>query len=125
MPIVRIDCRKIKGWGSFHDVFAEAFGFPGFYGRNMAAWVDCMTSLDEPSDGMTTIHGSATDIVVLQLDHGDALARSWRIIYDTIVECAAFVNHRRIVEGEPAILALSYWYDEPKSVREIMTGSPE
>ena len=122
MPIVRIDCRKIKGWASFHDVFAEEFGFPDFYGRNMDAWNDCMISLNDPSDGMTKVHGSPSDIVVLQLDHVDELARSWRIIYDAIVECTAFVNHSRIEQGASPVLALSYWYDEPKSVWELMTG---
>ncbi|MDZ4753789.1 MAG: barstar family protein [Phycisphaerae bacterium] len=31
--------------------FAETFGFPGFYGRNMNAWNDCMTFLDGPDAG--------------------------------------------------------------------------
>jgi hypothetical protein len=29
-------------------------------------------------------------------------------IYDALVECAAFVNWRRIEKGEPAVLALSF-----------------
>ncbi len=37
-PKVRIDTNRIVDWNSFHDVFAEAFGFPDFYGRNMNAW---------------------------------------------------------------------------------------
>ncbi|MCA9610738.1 MAG: barstar family protein [Myxococcales bacterium] len=36
-PIVAIPTRRIVDWDTFHDVFAEAFGFPGFYGRNLDA----------------------------------------------------------------------------------------
>ena len=36
--LVRIDTKRIRDWASFHDVFAEALGFPDFYGRNMVAW---------------------------------------------------------------------------------------
>ena len=38
MKRIHIDTARIKDWDSFHNVFAEAFGFPGFYGRNMDAW---------------------------------------------------------------------------------------
>ena len=53
MVLVRIDTTKIRDWASFHDVFTEIFGFPDFYCRNMDAWVDCMTSLDDPAAGMS------------------------------------------------------------------------
>lgn len=105
MPLIRIDSRRIHDWESFHDVFTNAFGFPGFYGRNMNAWIDCMTCLDEVEAGMTTIHGTSSDPVVLQLDEVDHLPYE---IYEVLVDCAAFVNWRRIELGEPAILMLSY-----------------
>ena len=43
-PVVRIDGDRIVDWDTFHNVFTEAFGFPGFYGRNMNAWIDCLTN---------------------------------------------------------------------------------
>lgn len=54
MTVVKLDTRPITDWLTFHTVFAKSFGFPGFYGRNMNAWIDCMTSLDDPSAGMTS-----------------------------------------------------------------------
>ena len=69
MPVVRIPTSRISDWDSFHRVFAEAMGFPDFYGRNMSAWIDCMTSLDSPGDGMTRIHRTPPDVVVLQLEN--------------------------------------------------------
>lgn len=106
MPLVRLDAKRIVDWDTFHDVFAEIFGFPSFYGRNMNAWVDCMTYLDDPDAGMTTIHGTAADQVILQIDNVGCLPSA---IYDAIIECAAFVNWRRIEMGEPAILTLSFY----------------
>jgi hypothetical protein len=105
MPLVRLDAARIRDWDSFHAVFASAFGFPSFYGRNLDAWVDCMTSLDVPADGMTSVHGSASDPVVIQLDNADAVPKD---VFDALVECAAFGNWRRLEMGLPAILMLSF-----------------
>ncbi len=35
--MLRIDANEITDKNSFHAVFASAFGFPEFYGRNMDA----------------------------------------------------------------------------------------
>lgn len=106
MPNVRIDARRITDWESFHDVFAESFGFPEFYGRNLDAWIDCMTCLDEPDSGMSSVHGTSSDSVVIQFDHVNHLPTE---IYDAVVECSAFVNYRRLAANEPAILCLSFY----------------
>jgi hypothetical protein len=108
MTVVRIDCTRIIDWDSFHDVFAEAFGFPDFYGRNMNAWIDCMTSLDEPADGMTKIHAPRGGVVILQLDNVASFGTEGAELYQAIIECSAFVNWRRLEVGEPAVLALSF-----------------
>ena len=104
MPTVRLDASEISDWNSFHEVFARSFGFPSFYGRNMNAWMDCMTYLDA-DDGMTTIHGSAADPVVIRLDNAKAMPKE---IFDALVECAGFVNLRRLELGEPAMLILAF-----------------
>jgi hypothetical protein len=106
---VRVDGRRITDWDSFHAVFAEAFGFPAFYGRNLNAWIDCMTSLDVPGDGMTTVHTPPGGVAVLHLEHADDLARRRPALYDAIVECTAAVNLRRIEMGQPAVLALAFY----------------
>jgi RNAse (barnase) inhibitor barstar len=106
MPLVRVDANLITDWNTFHDVFAQTFGFPGFYGRNMNAWIDCMSYLDDPEAGMTKVHGTPTDPVVLQIDEVNGLPVD---IFDAIVECAAFVNWRRIEQGDSAILTLSFY----------------
>lgn len=56
--LVSIPADRILDWQSFHDVFAEAMGFPSYYGRNMDAWIDCMTYADEPS--MEMVNGGSS-----------------------------------------------------------------
>jgi len=106
--LVSIDCAKICDWDSFHDEFAKVFGFPDFYGRNMAAWVDCMTSLDEPDHGMTRIHAAKDNVLTMQLENVAPFREQHPDLYAAIIECAAFVNWRRIEVGEPAVLAISF-----------------
>lgn len=105
---VLIDADRISDWGSFHDTFAETLGFPGFYGRNLDAWVDCMTYLDDPDAGMTSTHVARGDVIVLCVSGAEAFKKRCPEIYDALVECSAFVNYRRIDKDEPAVLALSF-----------------
>ena len=109
MTLVTLDTRRITDWDTFHEAFTEVFGFPNFYGRNMDAWIDCMTYLDDPSAEMTTVHASPGGVVVLHLENVDAFSRRCPQQYAAIVECAAFVNWRRIERGRPAVLALSFY----------------
>ncbi|PRD50869.1 barstar family protein [Phyllobacterium myrsinacearum] len=105
---IRIDCSNIFDAQSFHRVFAAAFGFPSFYGANMDAWIDCMTSLDAPDDGMTSVTVGKGGIVVLQLDAAAQMRTRCRRVYDDLLDCAGFVNWRRMQSGDPPILCLSF-----------------
>lgn len=107
--IVTLDTRQIIDWDSFHDVFTHEFGFPEFYGRNMDAWIDCMTSLDEPNDGMTSVHAPRGSVLVLQLDYPDDFANRCPEQYKAVIEESAFVNWRRIEVGKDPVLALSFY----------------
>lgn len=106
--LVKIDLDRISDWQTFHDVFAEALGFPDFYGRNMNAWIDCMYSIDEPADGLTSVHAPPGGFLVLQLESVADFAARCPELYDAIVECTAFVNYGRIKAGEEPVLALSF-----------------
>jgi len=106
---VTIDASRITDWDSFHDIFAETFGFPDFYGRNMNAWNDCMTCLDDPDAGMSSVQVSSGDVVVLCVSAATEFRKRCPEIYDALIECSAFVNYRRIEKNEPAILALSFY----------------
>ena len=102
---VEVDAGKIEDWSSFHSVFAEAFGFPDFYGRNLDAWIDCMSRLDD--DDFNRVHVAEGDLIFLDLQNANALKTAAPEILYALLEMAAFVNHRRVEIGLPAILILS------------------
>ena len=109
MTVAAIDCAEITDRASFHRVFKEKFGFPNFYGANMDAWIDCMTSLDAPQDGMTTVHVEKGQVLTLQLDNVDSFRQRCPDTYAALIESSAFVNCRRIEKGLERVLALSFY----------------
>ena len=109
MTVVRIECSRISDWDTFHTVFAESFGFPSFYGRNMNAWIDCMSYLDDLEAGMSTVTVPVGEVLTLHLEGVDEFAIRCSEKYTALIECAAFVNWRRSSEGNGAILALAFY----------------
>jgi RNAse (barnase) inhibitor barstar len=103
-----IDCDKITDWESFHSEFDRVFGFPDFYGRNMDAWIDCMTSIDEPPDGLTSIHCEKGSFLTIECKNMGSLKERCPEQYLAIIECSAFINFRRIEVDDPPVLALSF-----------------
>jgi Barstar (barnase inhibitor) len=102
--VVSIPTAEIVDWRSFHDVFSATLGFPDFYGRNMDAWIDCMTSVDKPDDGMSSVTVASGELLIMRI--GDELRHRCPEQYKAIVECSAFVNFRRVEVGEGPVLAL-------------------
>ena len=107
--LVSIDGKDLIGTENFHSTFQEVFGFPDFYGRNMNAWNDCMSSLDEASDGLTTLHVAQGQFVTLYITNVNVLRQLGRSEYEALIECAAFVNYRRVEIGLLPIIALSFY----------------
>jgi len=105
--VVAIAGDRITGWDSFHDLFADALAFPAWYGRNMNAWIDLMTYLDE--DHATTGRFVAPgETVTISLTGAKALRERHPERYDALIECASFVNWRRIESGGHAYLCLAF-----------------
>jgi hypothetical protein len=88
-------------------------GFPGFYGRNMDAWIDCMTSIDSPEDGMSKVHGTKEAGLILDLGVCTDFAQRCPQQYEAILDCVGFVNYRRIEAGEEPVLSLSFYNGKP------------
>jgi hypothetical protein len=107
VTVVPIDARRITDEGSFHDVFAEAFGFPGFYGRNMNAWIDCMGCMHDPDASLATVGVPAGEVCVIRLTHAADFAARCPAQYAALVECTAFVNWRNLNGG--AMIALAFY----------------
>lgn len=109
VSLVKVDSSHISDWASFHEEFARVFGFPDFYGRNMNAWIDCMTSIDAPEHGMSNIHCAQGHFLTIELDGVKDFKVRCPEQYEAVVECSAFVNWRRIENGERPVLALSFY----------------
>jgi hypothetical protein len=107
--MVRIDASDIVDSDSFHTVFASAFGFPAFYGRNMNAWIDCLTDLDDPGTGMTSVHVQPGECLSLVIDRAQDFKSRCPELFSALLECAAFVNWRRVDMGRSPVLALAFY----------------
>jgi hypothetical protein len=101
-----INADEIKDDPSLHDVFAKALGFPSFYGRNWDAWIDCMTSIDDADSGLSKITVPKGELFKLHIIGIEGLRERCPAVHDALIECAAFVNHRRVKIGESPVLAL-------------------
>lgn len=100
MKEVTIELNQIKDWDSFHDVFAKAFGFPDFYGRNMNAWIDCMSDLSSSeSVGMTEFKIELDENLVLKFTDVETFQTQHPEIFSSLLSCISFVNKR----WEPSI----------------------
>jgi hypothetical protein len=105
---VKIEGSTICSWESFHDVFATVFGFPEFYGRNMNAWIDCMSDLDDPGSGMTKVTCKKGDYCLIELNDAEKLKSGCRDAYDALLECSAFVNYRLLEIGNQPLIMLAF-----------------
>jgi RNAse (barnase) inhibitor barstar len=102
--MVVVDCSLISDWESLHDVFADALGFPEYYGRNSSAWIDCMTWPNEECSRVTLTEG---ETLTVHLNSAQTLKERVPQLLTDILEMSAFVNFRRIETREPPILIIS------------------
>ena len=97
----------IKDWDTFHDTFATTLGFPDFYGRNMNAWIACLTYED---DGMSAFPVASGEVLTLRLQDCKEFRLRCPEIYEGLIDAAAFVNWRCIDIGDMSILTLAFRY---------------
>ncbi|MCC8679998.1 barstar family protein [Xanthomonas vesicatoria] len=105
---MRIDASNIVDADSFHSVFAAAMGFPAFYGRNMNAWIDCLSYLDDPDAGMTSIHVQPGLTLTLVIDNAADFKARCPELFAALTECAALVNWRCVEAGTAPVLSLAF-----------------
>lgn len=88
-PVVEIDLRAIKEIGDLHDMLANTFGFPHFYGRNLNALIDCWGSLRVPEDKMTNISVRDDECLLLMVK---GLSSSSREIFSGLISAVEAAN---------------------------------
>jgi hypothetical protein len=72
----------------------------------MDAWNDCMSYLDDAETGMTTVTVSPGELFHLEVADAADFQKRLPEIFKAFIECAAFVNWRRIEKGKRPLLAL-------------------
>lgn len=107
MATVRFDTTEVIDWDSFHETFKQIMGFPDFYGRNMNAWIDCLTYLDE-GDGMSKFHLSQGEKLNIEITDTIAFKERLPDIFAFLIECTAHVNQRYIETDKLPALSLIF-----------------
>jgi hypothetical protein len=108
MKRVRVDTSRIVDWATFHEEFARLFGFFEGYGRNMDAWIDCMSSIGEV--GLTTFEAQDGEPILLEVTDPEGFRQRCPAQFEALVDCSAFVNKRCVDRGGP-ILCLVFVAD--------------
>jgi len=105
MASVTLATDKITDTHSFHEQCISAFGFPNFYGRNMDAWTDCLSSLRE-DEGMSRFKLAREEQLFVTLVDFETFANRLPEISNALLVCIAAVNCRYVARNEMPGLAL-------------------
>ena len=93
---ITIDFATIKNWDEFHRVFSSVMGFPEFYGKNMDAWIDCMSYINDPDAGMSKLVVKTGENLEINVAGTEDAFRQCPELFQAFLECTAFVNQRFI-----------------------------
>lgn len=91
-----IDGARITDWASFHDEFQREMGFFDGYGRNMDAWIDCMTDMYTNSEykSLTKFDLNDGDRFILRILHTKEFQSRCPEIFEAFIKCSVFANSR-------------------------------
>src|SRR5439155_26718002 len=106
MKRVRLNTKIINDWISFHNEFKSLFGFPDFYGMNMDAWIDCMSSLNDANAGISVIILEKDEPFLLEISDTEDFKSRIQEIFETLIECTAFVNQRYIQSVNKSVISI-------------------
>src|SRR5215469_11650280 len=96
---------EIRDWDSFHTVSARELGFPAFYGRNMNAFVDCLTYLDQ-ADGMSRFSLLPGEILELRVVDSATFRQSAPEVAAAFVDAITSINRRYSDRGKAEVIRL-------------------
>ena len=105
MATVTLDGERIDDAAAFHAASQAAFGFPGFYGHTMDAWVDCLSYLRD-DDAMSSIRLGEQEVLTIELLHTDALRQKAPELLEEIGFLVEAINERYDDYGEQPALKL-------------------
>ncbi|MFF1871740.1 barstar family protein [Kitasatospora herbaricolor] len=93
--VLHLDGRGLRQPASLFDAFARELGFPGYFGRNWDALVDCLHDWHG--------HGGATKDVAIVVDHADELlgAEFLGLFVSVLCQAAWKANFQLDADGDP------------------------
>ncbi len=95
MKTIEVPFSIFRSEDTFHKAFAEIMGFPGFYGHNWDAWIDCMSYLDDSAAGMTQVslkENEQLEFKIVGYEFTEELDKS--DVFRDFCICSGFVNSR-------------------------------
>jgi RNAse (barnase) inhibitor barstar len=95
MKTIEVLFSIFKSESTFHTAFAEIMGFPGSYGHNWDAWIDCMSYLDDFATGMTQVslkENEQLELKIFGYEFAEELDKS--DVFRHFCICSGFVNSR-------------------------------
>jgi RNAse (barnase) inhibitor barstar len=105
MASIQLDGRQMGDWPSFHQECREKFGFPDFYGRNLDAWIDCLSGLRD-EDGMSSIVLGPDEVLYIEVTNTASLQSRAPHILAALEDCIEAVNERYADDGQTPALQL-------------------
>jgi hypothetical protein len=106
MATVCLNTHRIVDWQSFHEVCRETFGFPEWYGMNLDAWIDCMSSLDE--EGMTRFNLAEGERLDVEIMGTEDFQERLPDVFTEFIGCTAVVNQRYAEIKSGIVLAMIF-----------------
>jgi len=102
---IEIDFSTINNIEEMHIVLQEKFGFPHFYGKNLNALIDCLSSLRYPEDKMSSLFLDSPN-EVLFLKTKKLSSKSIKVLQCLLLAIES-VNSRYILKGQTPCIVLS------------------
>lgn len=106
MASVTLKTRSIVDMASFHNQCVAVLGFPEFYGRNMNAWIDCLSTLTEESNGMSSFQLRSQEQLFISVPEFEEFSKRVPDVSAALLDCTSFVNRRYVEAGDIPRLVL-------------------
>ena len=84
---IKIDFSNIETLDDLHDVLFKTFGFPDFYGRNIHALIDCISSIRYPEEGMTSFFLASDEFLLIRTKKMGEVEDSIAKFFIYAIEC--------------------------------------
>ena len=105
MSTVKLNGEQLTDWDAFHTLSQQTFGFPAFYGRNISAWIDCLSYLRD-DESMSGIRLAEDEVLTIALSHSALVQQRFPELLEELQFCVAMINEHYDDYGEKPALQL-------------------